>query len=157
MLMDITLELTMALKAIYATALGAFIGIERQARGRAAGIRTYSTVVLGACVFGLVSFCASDTTRIAAQVVTGIGFPGAGVIIRHAGRITGLTTAATMWTAAAIGLAIAFGLYVLATVTALLIFALSTRVAWANGGELKRLFRKTITLNKHSDIQRSSW
>lgn len=121
------LELILAAKAFYATLLGAFVGVERQVRGRVAGVRTYGTVALGACVFGLVSYYATDVqdnTRIAAQVVTGIGFLGAGVIIRHAGHIRGLTTAATMWTAAGIGLATAFGMYLLATLTAVLTFLL---------------------------------
>ena len=115
--MDWQLELIMAGRAILAALLGAVVGLEREWHSREAGIRTYGAVSLGACLFGLVSSHvsgAADPTRIAAQVVTGIGFLGAGVIIRDAGRVTGLTTAATLWATAAVGLAVAYGMYVLA-------------------------------------------
>ncbi len=124
---DWALESLMAGRALYATFLGALVGLERQFHGRSAGIRTYGAVSLGACAFGLVSqhvMDAPDPTRIAAQVVSGIGFIGAGLILRDRGGITGLTTAATIWAVAAVGLATAFGMYVLATLTACLIFLL---------------------------------
>jgi putative Mg2+ transporter-C (MgtC) family protein len=70
----------------------------------------------------------SDPTRIAAQVVTGVGFLGAGVILRDRGRITGLTTAATLWATAAVGLAVAYGMYILGLVsTAIILLLLSMR------------------------------
>ena len=105
--MDWQLELLMAGRAILAAILGAVVGLEREWHSHEAGIRTYGAVSLGACLFGLVSSHVSDTAdpaRIAAQVVTGIGFLGAGVIIRDAGRVTGLTTAAGFDTAARLGL-----------------------------------------------------
>jgi putative Mg2+ transporter-C (MgtC) family protein len=92
----------MAVQAIVAALLGGFIGWERERHGREAGIRTYAAVSLGACLFGLVSTHLSeigDKARIAAQVVSGVGFLGAGVILRDAGQVTGLTTAATLWAA----------------------------------------------------------
>lgn len=125
--MDWNLELLFAGRAILAALLGALIGWEREGHGREAGIRTYAAVSLGACVFGLISSHVSesaDPARIAAQVVTGVGFLGAGVILREQGRITGLTTAATLWTSASVGLAIAFGMYILGVLTALIVFAL---------------------------------
>lgn len=125
--MDWNTELLMALRAVAAALLGALIGWEREQHGREAGIRTYAAVSLGACVFGLVSahvVGASDPTRIAAGVVTGVGFLGAGVILREQGRVAGLTTAATIWSTASVGLAIAFGMYVLGVLTALIIFGL---------------------------------
>lgn len=125
--MDWNLELLFAVRAIIAALLGALVGWERQGHGREAGIRTYAAVSLGACVFGLISSHVSesaDPARIAAQVVTGVGFLGAGVILREHGRITGLTTAATLWATAAVGLAIAFGMYILGVLTALIVFAL---------------------------------
>lgn len=124
---DWALEMLMAGRALYATLLGALVGLERQIHGRSAGIRTYAAVSLGACAFGLVSqhvMGTPDPSRIAAQVVSGIGFIGAGLILRDRGGITGLTTAATIWAVAAVGLATAFGMYVLATLTAGLIFLL---------------------------------
>lgn len=125
--MDWSIEGLMVLRAVVAVALGAIIGWERERHGREAGIRTYAAVALGACVFGLVSAHvagASDPTRIAASVVTGVGFLGAGVILRDQGRIAGLTTAATIWATAAMGLAVAYGMYVLGALTALIIFGL---------------------------------
>ncbi len=124
---DWALETMMAARVLYATFLGALVGLERQLHGRSAGIRTYGAVALGACAFGLVSqhvINAPDPTRIAAQVVSGIGFIGAGLILRDRGGITGLTTAATIWAVASVGLATAFGMYVLATLTAVLILFL---------------------------------
>lgn len=125
--MDWNLEILMATRAVFAAALGAVIGWERERHGREAGIRTYAAVALGACVFGLVSAHvagASDPTRIAAGVVTGVGFLGAGVILREGGRVAGLTTAATIWSTASVGLAIAYGMYILGLLTALIVFAL---------------------------------
>lgn len=125
--MDLRIELVMAFRAVVAALLGALIGLEREHHGRDAGIRTYAAVSLGACAFGLVSthaVGAPDTTRIAAQVVTGVGFLGAGVILREQGRVIGLTTAATLWAAASVGLAIAYGMYILGFLTAGIIFFL---------------------------------
>lgn len=116
----------MALRAVVAALLGAFIGWEREQHGEA-GIRTYAAVSLGACAFGLVSahvFGASDPTRIAAGVVTGVGFLCAGVIMHERGHVAGLTTAATIWATASVGLAVAYGMYLLGTLTALIIFGL---------------------------------
>lgn len=125
--MDWELEFLFAARAIGASLLGALIGWEREQHGREAGIRTYAAVSLGACVFGLISAHVSksaDPTRIAAQVVTGVGFLGAGVILREQGQIRGLTTAATVWATASVGLAIAFGMYILGTLATLIVFGL---------------------------------
>jgi len=125
--MDWEIEALMALRALAAALLGALIGWEREQHGREAGIRTYAAVSLGACVFGLVSAHvtgATDPTRIAAGVVTGVGFLGAGVILREQGRVAGLTTAATIWATASVGLAIAYGMYLLGILTTLIIFGL---------------------------------
>ena len=109
--------------------LGAVIGFERARRGHAAGLRTMAMVSVGSCLFTLIGdqviTRGTDPTRIAAQVVTGIGFLGAGTILRDGGGIRGLTTAATIWVVAAIGMAAGFGLYVLAAGgTALVLMAL---------------------------------
>lgn len=125
------------LQILVATVLGLFIGFERQKHGSPAGIRTCAMVCLGACLFGLASTHAQgaayyhsvvDPTRIAAQIVTGIGFLGGGVIFKETNRTRGITTAATIWLAAAVGLAIAFELYVLGiagTVMSLLLLSLN--------------------------------
>lgn len=125
--MDWSAEGLMALRAAIAALFGALIGWEREQHGREAGVRTYAAVALGACAFGLISAHvtgASDPTRIAAGVVTGVGFIGAGVILREQGRVAGLTTAATIWATASVGLAIAYGMYVIGVLTALIIFGL---------------------------------
>lgn len=125
--MDWNLEAIYAARAFLATLLGAIVGIERQWHGSEAGARTFGAVALGACVFSLVSSHAPgapDPTRIAAGIVSGIGFLGAGVILGDQGRVRGLTTAATLWSTAAIGMAVAWGMYVLATLTTVLVFGL---------------------------------
>lgn len=133
--MDWNLEALMAMRALLAAILGALIGWDRERQGREAGIRTYGAVSLGACVFGLISSHAaggSDPTRIAAGMVTGVGFIGAGVILHNRGRIVGLTTAATLWSAASVGLAMAYGMYTLGALAALIIFSLLSvnRLPW---------------------------
>lgn len=124
--MDWQLELIFVLRVVLATLAGALIGLERELHGGAAGIRTYGAVSLGACAFAIISqhIGGGDPARIAAQVVTGIGFLGAGAILRQDDRIIGLTTAGTLWATAAVGLAMGFGMYVLASCTALLILGL---------------------------------
>jgi putative Mg2+ transporter-C (MgtC) family protein len=121
-----------------AALLGGAIGVERELRDREAGIRTHLLVSLGSALFTVISaygfheFVASgatvvrtDPTRIAAQIVTGIGFLGAGAIIREGLSIRGLTTAATLWVVAAVGMACGAGWYGAALVTTLfMIFAL---------------------------------
>jgi putative Mg2+ transporter-C (MgtC) family protein len=109
------------------------IGLERQARGQIAGLRTHVIVGLGSALFTLVSaygFSGSaqlDPTRIAAQVVSGIGFLGGGVILRYGVSVRGVTTAAALWISAAIGMAGAAGFYLGAAATT--VFALVTLVA----------------------------
>jgi putative Mg2+ transporter-C (MgtC) family protein len=126
------------LRLSVAAALGGAIGVEREIRDREAGIRTHLLVSLGAGLFTIVSaygfleFLTSganvvraDPTRIAAQIVTGIGFLGAGAIIREGLSVRGLTTAGSLWVVAAIGMASGAGYYWAAVVTTLLtIFAL---------------------------------
>lgn len=95
---------------LLASVLGAVVGLERELHGRPAGLRTHILLSMGAALFGMVSRGMSgpnvDPTRIAAQVVTGIGFIGAGTIIHLGGTVRGLTTAASIWATAAIGLAV---------------------------------------------------
>ena len=124
---DWYLEMMMACRIMIATLFGAFIGWERRRHGQEAGVRTYAAVAVGACAFALVSSHvegSNDPTRIAAQVVSGIGFLGGGVILRDQGRVRGLTTAATLWATAAVGLATGFGMYVIAGLCSFIIFGL---------------------------------
>ena len=107
-----------------AAALGMVIGFERAYRAKTAGIRTHFLVALGSALFMLVSRYGfdgvGDPGRVAAQIVSGIGFLGAGTIIMQKHVVHGLTTAAGMWVAAGIGMASAAGLYVVAMVSTLL-------------------------------------
>ena len=110
---------------ILAVVFGAAIGIERELRGKAAGLRTNVLICLGAAIFTLLSRYmaagSSDSlTRIAAGVVTGVGFLGAGAIIQDRGGIYGMTTAATIWLVASIGMACGAGLYLLAALGTLI-------------------------------------
>ncbi|MBX9851950.1 MAG: MgtC/SapB family protein [Cytophagaceae bacterium] len=125
--MDWNIELILVLRICIAAILGGFIGWDRERHGRDAGIRTYAAVALGSCVFGLVSLHATDSpdkTRIASGVVMGIGFLGAGIIFKDQSGVKGLTTAATIWTTASVGLAIAFGMYILGALAALITYFL---------------------------------
>jgi len=103
--------------------LGGFIGLERELRGYPAGIRTLALVTLGACLFTDVSRLMGGDDRVAAQIVTGIGFLGAGVIFREGYTVRGITTAATIWSAAAVGMAIGIGLYIVAILGSVALFA----------------------------------
>jgi putative Mg2+ transporter-C (MgtC) family protein len=118
------------LRVVIAAALGGAVGLERELRDREAGFRTHMLVSIGSALFTIVSAYAfrdflvsgtavvrADPTRIAAQIVTGIGFLGAGAIIRQGLSVRGLTTAATLWVVAAIGMAVGAGYYGGAVIT----------------------------------------
>ncbi len=105
-----------------AAVLGGFIGLERELRGYPAGIRTMALITIGAALFTDVSQILGGDDRIAAGIVTGIGFLGAGVIFREGYTVRGITTAATIWASAAIGMAIGRELYLVAGLGTLLVF-----------------------------------
>ncbi len=106
--------------------LGSIIGWEREVVRMPAGLRTYMLVTMGSALFTMVSFLVVsqgekvDITRIASGIITGIGFLGAGAIIRSGENVRGLSTAASIWTAAAIGMAVGFGYYFLSVVATIL-------------------------------------
>lgn len=114
-------EALAALQALLAAVLGGLVGWQREHLGIEAGVRTFAAVSVGACVFGMIY---PADTRIAAQVVTGIGFLGAGVIMRGRFHVHGLTTAASLWAMASVGLAVAFGKIVLSLLVTILLFIL---------------------------------
>ncbi|HET8652042.1 MAG TPA: MgtC/SapB family protein [Gaiellaceae bacterium] len=127
-------SIEVVVRIVLAAALGGAIGLERELREREAGLRTHMLVAVGAALFTMVSAYAwtdwsfsnreglvFDPTRIAAQIVTGIGFLGAGAIIRQGLSVKGLTTAATLWVVAAIGMAAGVGYYEAALVTTALV------------------------------------
>jgi putative Mg2+ transporter-C (MgtC) family protein len=125
------LDVELMLRLLGAAVAGGLIGLEREASDQPAGFRTHMLVALGSCLFTVVSaygfdaFLADqpgpevryDPTRIAAQIVTGIGFLGAGAILRYGTTVRGLTTAASLWVVAAIGMAIGAGAYLISLIT----------------------------------------
>jgi putative Mg2+ transporter-C (MgtC) family protein len=122
---------TIVARLLWAALLGAIIGLERNIRKRPSGMRTGFCVSLGAALFTIVSIEVarrtgdSSTTRIASNIVQGIGFLGAGVILRERGNVVGLTTAATIFAVAAMGMAAGGGLYAVSGIScALILFAL---------------------------------
>ena len=119
------IEFETIFQLLLAIALGALIGFERQLGHRPAGLRTHMLVSLGATIFTVISLSFDiEPARIAAGIVTGIGFLGAGSIIAHKGHIRGITSAATLWIVAAIGLSVGVGEYVIAIISALLVFVI---------------------------------
>lgn len=132
-------ERTVVIRLALATLLGGVLGFEREVRGQNAGLRTHMIVALGSCCFTLASIftevsltsgdapdgARADISRIASQIVVGIGFLGAGVILRHGGTVRGLTTAANLWLTASVGLAAGLGFFTAAgTTVALSLLAL---------------------------------
>ena len=106
-------------RLLLAAVLGGAIGAERELNDQAAGLRTHMLLTIGACLFTLISAygfnggIGTDPSRIAAQIVTGIGFLGGGAIVRHGLTVKGLTTAASIWATASVGVAVGAGSYVL--------------------------------------------
>lgn len=116
-------ELTMLARIAIAAVGGLVIGFERRKAGKSAGMRTLMMVSIGAALFTLISifgFEGHDPSRVASGIVAGIGFLGAGAILREGHTVRGLTTASSVWVAAAVGAAAGTGLYVVAVGTALL-------------------------------------
>lgn len=152
-----------ALRLVVALLLGAAIGLERQYRQRAAGLRTNALVALGAAGFSLIGFgMAGETSpsRMAAQVVSGIGFLGAGAIMREGVTVKGLNTAATLWCSAAVGVACGAGAFGMAAFGAGLIVAVNMVIrpvvalidrAPQAGGEVERRWRITATCTDASE------
>ncbi len=114
---------------LLAAILGMAIGAEREHRHRSAGLRTYTLVAIGSCLFTILSIygfsnevrVAYDPSRIASQIVVGIGFIGAGMIILRENKVEGLTTAAGIWTTAGVGMAVGLGFYFVAMFSTILI------------------------------------
>lgn len=118
-------SLKLLINLTLAAALGVLIGAERERAGKPAGARTHAMVSMGAALFAVISVYGfggtGDPARVAAQVVAGVGFLGAGAILHNRGNVLGLTTAASLWVTAALGLAVGSGLSVLAIGATLLI------------------------------------
>lgn len=152
-----------ALRLGAALLLGAAVGVERQYRQRAAGLRTNGLVALGAAAFALIGFSSTEDaspSRMAAQVVSGIGFLGAGAILRQGLDVKGMNTAATLWCSAAIGVGCGAGQFALAGIAAGLVVAVNIVIRPLvgaidryprSGAELERSFRITATAAADSE------
>lgn len=147
---------TAMLRIAIAILIGGIIGAEREYHDKSAGLRTITLICVGSCLFTLVSLLLTNGTadRIASTVVTGIGFLGAGVIFKSETGVNGLTTAATIWATAAIGMAIGNGLYIVASASAffiLVILSLFIRLEpWIDTIHKERTY--TIVSNYEPDI-----
>lgn len=132
-------------QAALSIALGALLGWQRHQIGKSAGSRTFALVSFGSALFTILSVnvFSSDPARIAAQILTGIGFIGAGTIIRKKNAVEGLTTAAGLWAVAAVGMAVGFGWYWQAIIATILMFAILAVVP-----KKKHLFKRLTRRKK---------
>jgi uncharacterized membrane protein YhiD involved in acid resistance len=148
-------------KLALAALLGMFLGTERVFAGKTAGTRTFALVGLGACLMVVVSsqvtssylgFVNFDPLRVAAAIITGVGFLGAGTIIFHNNVAYGLTTAAGLWVVAAVGMAVGFGMYSVAIFTTALTLFIFTAV-WFVEYKIKQWFvaRKPVIIAHHDN------
>jgi putative Mg2+ transporter-C (MgtC) family protein len=145
------------LRLVAAAILGSLVGLERQRYDKAAGLRTHMLVGVGSALVMIVSAygfdqvlqpsrIVLDPSRVAAQVVSGIGFLGAGTILRRRETVHGLTTAASVWAVAAVGLAVGGGLYVAATATTMLILVILATIKTLEERFLGRGQRRVVSL-----------
>jgi putative Mg2+ transporter-C (MgtC) family protein len=137
-------------RLVLAAALGGIIGLERELKARPAGLRTNMFICFGSALFTILSSQLAaefngDRTRIAAQIIPGIGFIGAGAILHGKGRVTGLTTAATLWVVTAIGIAVGAGAYVEAIGTTVLVLGTLLLLA-----RFERIIRARITHRRYT-------
>ena len=155
---SIIYDWTVVIRLLAALLLGFAIGLERELTNKYAGLRTNILVCIGACIFTLISiygfpevavsgdeFGTRDTARVAAQVVTGIGFIGGGTVLRHGATVFGLTTAATLWVSAAIGMACGAGMIGVATIAAVLSILVLVSV---------RFFEKNVLVSSTKNTKR---
>lgn len=157
---------SIVLKLFVASILGILIGLERELTQKWAGIKTHALVCVGSCVFtilsiyGFTSFNSGtvsvDPTRIAAQILTGIGFIGGGTVLKHGSSIYGLTTAATLWIAGSIGMAVGCGHYSLAVYTSISAIIILVVVAKIEKTTIKKFIKRTkifkITVTCHNSV-----
>ena len=147
--------LSVALRIVSAVIIGGLIGLERGMKNRPAGLRTYMLVCTGACLIMLTNqyifqtFGTGDPTRMAAQVISGIGFLGAGtIIVTRRNQIKGLTTAAGLWSAAGVGLALGIGFYEAALIGSVAIFTVMTLLQKMDN----RVHRKSKTVEVYMEV-----
>lgn len=156
-------EFAIFVRILTAVILGFAVGLEREMTNKYAGLRTNILVCVGACLFTILSiygfptFAAGDnvlvdhatgirdTSRVAAQVVTGIGFIGGGTVLRHGATVFGITTAATLWMAASIGMACGTGMYIIAIISTILTIIVLVSI---------RVFERNILVTSTKNLQR---
>ena len=146
------------LRLLLALLFGAVIGFEREYRSKAAGFRTITIISLGSALFTICSFKLGGLTnpdRIAANVITGMGFIGAGVIFKEGANVSGLTTAATIWIAAAMGMALGIGEYVIAGFVLLLAITVLSLFETIQDGIDTFHQEKIYKLNYYTDYERT--
>ena len=145
--LDLWLALEMGGQILLSLLLGGIVGWDRERRHMPAGVRTYMLVSFGSCVFTILSyrgFPGGDPARVAAQIVTGVGFLGAGLLVQRKGNIYGLTSAAGIWAVAAVGMAVGAGHYFVAAFSALAVYmVLAVLRRWFKA-ELIRSTRRTL-------------
>ncbi len=144
-LFDSALALQITLKIGLALLLGGLVGLERERHNMPAGVRTFMLVSVGACMFTILSFrFGGDPARVAAQIVTGIGFLGAGVVMQRGKTVHGLTSAAGIWSVAAVGMAVGMGDYFLAALGAVSIFVVL--------GLLRQVFKVSLVISTRQSL-----
>ena len=160
-------ELVFMVRLLLAMFLGGIIGAERERKNRSAGFRTHILVTVGSCMFMIVSISMpmmistmpngivnnADPGRIAAQVVSGIGFLGAGAIIQDKGKVRGLTTAASLWVVAAIGLAVGAGMYVTAISTTFFLFLILSVFAKFEEKTMRKTKARAEKMRQHEEME----
>ena len=129
-------SIEMVMKLVTALFLGMSLGIERAIAGKTAGMRTYGLVTMGSALFTIVAVVAAggfdstvalrESIRFSGQILPGIGFIGAGLIIFRGSKVSGVTTAAGIWVAAGVGVSVGYGLYLLAAITTILVLIIFT-------------------------------
>jgi len=149
-----------ALRLALAAVLCGLVGLERETRGQVAGLRTHVVVGLGAALFTLVSAygfadaqrgAGYDPSRVAAQIVSGIGFLGAGAILRQGANVRGLTTAATLWAVAALGMAVGAGGYLAAVLATAVLLVSVVLLRQIRTPVIRALRRNLVTLDLRLD------
>lgn len=145
------LRLDLLVQLLLAVLLGGAIGSERELRGKPAGLRTNILICLGAVLFTVLSQKLAGPTgdrgRVAAQILTGVGFIGAGTILHLRGSVSGLTSAATIWVVAAIGMALGCGAYMEATGTTLLVMVVLAGLAPLEARLARQVSRRQLTVH----------
>ncbi len=151
----------MVLRIVVALACGAAIGMEREREDRPAGFRTYTLVTLGSGLFtvlSIVAFPGSESSRVAAQIVVGIGFIGAGVIILHGSTILiGLTTAATLWASAAIGMAAGSGFLAISGYATAMVLSVLIAFRWVEDYIVSRFQKKRVYFTVRAELDEADF